>query len=79
MSVLQGAHYVLGPFGQDSELRRWGLKLAERAGKNANKRAVIAVVRKLAVLFHKLWISGEVYEPLRNNQESDECRSPELG
>jgi transposase len=66
--MVQGAHYILGPFGQDSDLRRWGLKLAERGGKNAKKRAVVAVARKLAVLLHKLWVSGEVYEPLRNNQ-----------
>jgi transposase len=65
--MVQGAHYILGPFGSDCDLRRWGLKLAERGGKNAKKRAVIAVARKLAVLLHKLWVSGEVYEPLRNN------------
>jgi transposase len=67
--LVQGAHYILGPFGQDSDLRRWGLRLAERGGKNAKKRAVIAVARKLAVLLHKLWVSGEVYEPLRNNRK----------
>jgi transposase len=65
--MVQGAHYILGPFGQDSDLRRWGRKLAERGGKNAKKRAVVAVARKLSVLLHKLWVSGEVYEPLRNN------------
>jgi transposase len=65
--MVQGAQYILGPFGQDSDLRRWGLKLAERGGKNAKKRAVVAVARKLSVLLHKLWVSGEVYEPLRNN------------
>ena len=64
--LVQGAHYILGPFGQDSDLRRWGLKLAERGGKNAKKRAVVAVARKLAVRLHKLWVSEEVYEPLRN-------------
>jgi transposase len=68
--MVQGAHYILGPFGQDSDLRRWGLKLAERGGKNAKKRAVVAVARKLAVLLHKLWVSGEVYEPLRNNHNA---------
>ena len=67
--MVQGAHYILGPFGQDSDLRRWGLKLAERGGKNAKKRAVVAVARKLAVLLHKLWVSGEVYEALRNNHK----------
>ena len=65
--MVQGAHYILGPFGQDCDLRRWGLKLSERGGSNAKKRAIVAVARKLAVLLHKLWVSGEVYEPLRNN------------
>jgi transposase len=57
--LVQGAHHILGPFGADSDLRRWGLKLAERGGKNGKKRAVIAVARKLAVLLHRLWVSGE--------------------
>jgi transposase len=64
---VQGAHYILGPFGEDSDLR--GQKLAERGGKKAKKRAVVAVARKLAVLLHRLWVSGEVYEPLRNSQK----------
>jgi transposase len=68
--LVQGAHYILGPFGADSDLRRWGLKLAARGGKSAKKRAVVAVARKLAVLLHRLWVSGEVYEPLRNSQKA---------
>jgi transposase len=67
--LVQGAHHILGPFGGDSDLRRWGLKLAERGGKNGKKRAVIATARKLAVLLHRLWVSGEAYEPLRNSQQ----------
>jgi len=67
--LVQGAHYILGPFGRDCDLRRWGLKLAERGGKNAKKRAITAVARKLAVLLHKLWVSGEVYDPLRNSNQ----------
>ena len=63
--LVQGAHHILGPFGADSDLRRWGLKLAERGGKSGKKRAIVAVARKLAVLLHHLWVSGEVYEPLR--------------
>jgi len=43
------------------------LKLAGRGGKNAKKRALAAVARKLAVLLHCLWVTGEVYEPLRNS------------
>jgi transposase len=68
--LVQGAHYILGPFGEDSDLRRWGLKLSARGGKNAKRRAVVAVARKLAVLLHRLWVSGEVYEPLRNSQKA---------
>jgi len=64
--LVSGAHYVLGPFGSDSDLRRHGEKIAARGGKNSKKRAVVAVARKLAVLLHSLWISREVYEPLRN-------------
>ena len=67
--LVQGAHHILGPFGADSDLRRWGLKLAERGGKNGKKRAVIATARKLAVLLHRLWVSGEAYEPLRNSHQ----------
>src|SRR2546422_4170812 len=68
--LVQGAHYILGPFGEDSDLRRWGRRLAERGGKNAKKRAVVAVARKLAVLLHRLWVSAEVYEPLRNSHKA---------
>jgi transposase len=64
--LVQGAQHILGPFGVDCDLRRWGLKLAERGGKRGKKRAIIAVARKLAVLLHHLWLSGEVYEPLHN-------------
>lgn len=64
--MVQGAQFILGPFGMDSDLRRWGLGLAQHGGKNAKKRAVVAVARKLAVLLHKLWVSGEVYVPLRS-------------
>lgn len=60
------AQYILGPFGPDCDLRQWGLKLAERGGKNAKKRAVVAVARKLAVLLHHLWSTGEIYDPLYN-------------
>jgi transposase len=64
--LVGSAHYVLGPFGSDSDLRRYGQKIASRGGKNSKKRAVVAVARKLCVLLHSLWVSAEVYEPLRN-------------
>jgi transposase len=67
--LVQGAHHVLGWRGPDTDLRRWGLKLAARGGKNAKKRAIVAVARKLGILIHRLWVTAEVYEPLRNSQE----------
>jgi len=66
--LVQGAQHILGPFGDDCDLRRWGLKLAQRGGKSGKKRAIIATARKLAVLLHHLWVSGEVYEPLHNSK-----------
>jgi transposase len=66
--LVQGAQHILGPFGPACDLRRWGLKLAERGGRNGKKRAIVATARKLAVLLHHLWVSGEVYEPLHNSR-----------
>jgi transposase len=68
--LVSGAHYILGPFGDDSDLRPHGEKIASRGGKNSKKRAVVAVARKLCVLLHSLWVSGELYEPLRNAHRS---------
>jgi transposase len=69
MLLVQGAQHILGPFGEDCDLRRWGLKLAERGGRNGKKRAIIAVARKLAILLHHLWISCEEYEPFHNSRK----------
>jgi transposase len=70
--LVQSAQYILGPFGKDSDLKRHGLKIAARGGKNAKKRAITAVARKLSVLLHSLWVTGEVYEPLRNSTPKEE-------
>jgi transposase len=61
--LVQSAQYVLGPFGPDCDLRSFGQRLAERGGKNAKRRAIVAVARKLSVLMHRLWKNGEVYNP----------------
>jgi len=62
------AQYILGPFGPDCDLRRWGLQLAGRGGRNAKKRAVVAVARKLAIVLHRLWKTGEDYNPEHSSQ-----------
>jgi transposase len=66
--LVQGAHCIMGAKAPDTDLKRWGTKLAGRGGKNARKRALVAVARKLAILLHHLWATAELYEPLRNNQ-----------
>jgi transposase len=70
--LVGSAHYIMGPFGSDSDLRRHGEKIASRGGKSAKKWAVVAVARKLSVLLHRLWVSGEVYDPLHNAHRRQE-------
>jgi transposase len=74
--LVGSAHYILGPFGPDTDLRRFGKELAERGGKNAKKRAIVAVARKLSVLLHHLWLTGDTYEPLRNAKRKKAKGSP---
>jgi transposase len=63
--LVRCAHYILGPFGPDTDLRRAGLRMCERGGSAGKKRAIVATARRLAVLLHRLWVTGEAYEPLR--------------
>jgi transposase len=70
--LVGSAHYILGPFGSDSDLRRHGEKIASRGSKNSKKRAAVAVARKLAVLLHRLWVTAEVYDALYNAHRSQE-------
>jgi transposase len=77
--LVGSAHYILGPFGTDSDLRRHGERIASRGGKNAKKRAAVAVARKLAVLLHRLWISGEVYDPLYNTHQRQKQQQQQQG
>jgi transposase len=71
--LVETAHLVLGPRGPDTALRRWGRKLAERGGKNAKKRAIIAVARKLAILLHRLWVTQENYRPFPYVDKAAAC------
>jgi transposase len=72
--LVQSSHYILGRFGQDSAIRRWGLRLFERGGKNAKKRAVIAVARKLAVLLHRLWVTRSEYASFYGSVTADQAK-----
>jgi hypothetical protein len=61
--LVQSAHYVLGHYGPDGALRQWGQRIHARGGKNAKKRAIIAVARKLSILLHRLWVTQAEYIP----------------
>ena len=76
--LVVSAHYILGPFARDSDLRQHGLKIACRGGKNAKKRAVVAVARKLSVVLHHLWISEEIYDPLYNARRLEGASYPSV-
>ena len=73
--LVQGAHRILSRTAPDTDLKRWGLELGARGGKNAKKRAIVAVARKLGILLHRLWVTGEVYEPLRNHPAESQRRA----
>jgi transposase len=60
--LVQCSHHILGHWGRDSALRQWGLAKGE-GGKKATLRAIVAVARKLSVVLHRLWVSGEFYKP----------------
>jgi transposase len=68
--LVQSAHYILGPFGKDCDLRRFGQRVAARGGRAAKKRALVAVARKLAILLHRLWRHGLAYDPLHNSDRT---------
>ncbi len=76
--LVQAAHYILGPFGPDTDLRRWGEALVARGGKHAKQRAAVAVARKLSVLLLRLWATGGPYEPLREDRVNRHAEEPAL-
>ena len=61
--LVGAANYILGPFGPDCELRRYGERIASRGGEVSKRKAKVAVARKLAVLMHQLWKNHETYDP----------------
>jgi transposase len=66
--LVQCAQQILSRRGPDCDLKRWGEKIAAKGKKKAKRRAVVAVARKLAILLHRLWVSGEPYQPQRHKQ-----------
>jgi transposase len=73
--LVQCAQYMLGPFGQDSDLRRFGQRIAGSGGKGAKKRAIIAVARKLSVVMHRLLVTKQAYQSLRSGEPGGELQA----
>jgi transposase len=73
-TLVECAQYIVGPFGADSDLRRWGIKMiaAGNGSKRARQRAVVGVARRLAVLLMSLWKSGQSYEPLLHSRTPED-------
>jgi transposase len=61
--LVNAATYILGPFGEDSDLKRFGKRIAAGGSQRDKARARIAVARKLACLLHHLWRTGSVWDP----------------
>ena len=62
--LIQAAHYILGPFGPDSELRSYGFRIQARGGKIAKKKSYVAVARKLVTVMFALWKNPDIaYDP----------------
>jgi transposase len=70
------AQTILGPFGQDSDLRRQGLKKIEAFGEKQRNKAVLATARKLAVTMLSLLRSGKDWQALRDAPEPSSTEAP---
>ena len=66
--LVGSASYILRQGSPDTDLKRWGLAIRARGGQASKAKARTAVARKLAVILHRLWVTGEVYRPLRESQ-----------
>ena len=57
--LVEAAHVQLTRTRRTCALKRWGLKLQEKKGPG---KARVAVARKLAMLLHRIWLTGEAFD-----------------
>ena len=81
--LVQGAHCILRQGAPDSDLKAWGMARLQKGGKQgknqkgskkAKKKTIVAIARKLAVLLHRLWVTGEVYDPQYNRKAAEAAK-----
>lgn len=77
--LVQCAAYILGPFGKDCQLRRWGLKYVAEKGEKSKKKARVAVARKLAVQMLGLWKNERTWQALPGPAAEAEVPSATVG
>lgn len=78
--LVQCSTHMLGPRGQPSELREWGLAYVEKHGERSKKKARIAVGRKLAVRMLAIWKKDVEWVAFPGRAAPDETPSaPEGG
>ena len=56
--LFEAATTLLTRVGRWSALKAWGLKVAKSSGM---KKAAVAVARKMAVIMHRVWTTGETF------------------
>jgi transposase len=66
--LVQCAHQLMFKSAPDSALKRWGLAKSQTSGKHGKKKVAVALARKLAVVMHRLMLTGELYDPFPNAQ-----------
>lgn len=71
--LVQGAHHIISR-GPECDLRTWA-EGHSGTSKSQRKRTVVAVARKLAVLMHRLWVSGETYDPFYQRKRREEAEA----
>lgn len=77
--LVQCANQILGHWGKPSALRTWGLAYMERRGRRGNKAARIGVARRLAVVLHSMWKTGQAWNPFPTPPAPPEATSGPVG
>ena len=72
--MIQAAYGVMRT-KKESDLKNWANQLLRRMGeaRSARKKVAVAIARKLTVLLHRIWITGERYQPFYHTAKLKEA------
>jgi len=71
--LVQAAQCMLKKTAPETDLKRWAEGHFRPGDKQGKKKTVVGLARRIAVLLHKLWANGEVYDP--NYQQKHKARA----